>query len=78
MPFSEPLAGLTQFTTYYYCAIAFSAAGTGFGAVVSFAVGLVALLFLRQIVARGRFWAFAIYLVPLGFALIAFDVLGGR
>jgi undecaprenyl-diphosphatase len=47
------------------------------GAVVAFAVGLVALLGLRQIVARGRFWAFAVYLVPLGLGLIAFDLFGG-
>jgi hypothetical protein len=36
VPFAEPLPGLTQFTTYYYCAIASSAGGTSFGAVVSF------------------------------------------
>jgi undecaprenyl pyrophosphate phosphatase UppP len=34
-------------------------------------VGLAALAGLRHIVARGRFWAFAIYLVPLGAILIA-------
>lgn len=47
------------------------------GAVVAFAVGLVALAGLRRIVARGRFWAFAVYLVPLGLVLIAFDLFGG-
>ncbi|MFO0681147.1 MAG: undecaprenyl-diphosphate phosphatase [Sandaracinus sp.] len=40
------------------------------GALVAFAVGLAALLGLRHIVARGRFWAFAIYLVPLGAILL--------
>ncbi len=47
------------------------------GAVMAFAVGLVALVGLRQIVARGRFWAFALYLVPLGLLLIAVDLFGG-
>jgi undecaprenyl-diphosphatase len=44
------------------------------GAAVAFVVGLAALTGLRHIVARGRFWAFAIYLVPLGAILIAMDV----
>jgi len=34
--FSQPLSGLTSGTTYYYCAIASSAIGTGFGTVQSF------------------------------------------
>ncbi|MDX2010122.1 MAG: hypothetical protein SFW67_08030 [Myxococcaceae bacterium] len=33
---SEPLTGLTAGTTYYYCAIAENAVGTGFGSVLSF------------------------------------------
>lgn len=45
------------------------------GTAVAFVVGLAALTGLRHIVARGRFWAFAIYLVPLGVVLIAMDVL---
>ncbi len=45
------------------------------GTVVAFVVGLAALTALRHIVARGRFWAFAVYLVPLGAILIAMDVL---
>ncbi len=36
VPYSEPLAGLTPGTTYFYCAIASNAAGTGVGAVMSF------------------------------------------
>ncbi len=38
--------------------------------VVAFVVGLAALSALRHIVAQGRFWAFAIYLVPLGAVLV--------
>lgn len=41
------------------------------GVTVSFVVGLVSLAGLREIVARGRFWAFAIYLVPLALFLFA-------
>jgi undecaprenyl-diphosphatase len=48
------------------------------GAVVAFGVGLVALLGLRHIVARGQFWAFALYLVPLGLGLIVLDLMGYR
>lgn len=44
------------------------------GAVVSFFVGWGSLLLLKQLVARGRFWAFALYLIPLGLALIAWDL----
>ncbi len=45
------------------------------GALVAFVVGLAALAGLRHIVARGRFWAFAVYLVPLGTLMIALDLL---
>ena len=34
--YSQAIAGLTPGATYYYCAIASNAAGTGFGAVLSF------------------------------------------
>jgi undecaprenyl-diphosphatase len=44
------------------------------GAAVSFGVGLASLLALRRVIDRGRFWAFAIYLVPLGTALIVWDL----
>ncbi|MDI7269144.1 MAG: hypothetical protein QME96_14235, partial [Myxococcota bacterium] len=36
VPYSEPLTGLAPGTTYYFCAIASSTVGTGFGAVLSF------------------------------------------
>lgn len=39
------------------------------GAVVSLVVGLGALLLLRRLVDRGRFWTFAVYLLPLGLGL---------
>lgn len=45
------------------------------GTVVAFVVGLAALTGLRHIVARGRFWSFAVYLVPLGAILIALGIL---
>ena len=41
------------------------------GAAVSFVVGLGALLGLRRLVDGGRFWVFAVYLVPLGLVLLA-------
>jgi undecaprenyl-diphosphatase len=46
------------------------------GAVVAFGVGLVALIGLRRIVAQGRFWAFSLYLVPLGLVLVSLDLFG--
>ena len=44
------------------------------GALVSFAVGWASLVVLRRLVDRGRFWAFSLYLLPLGAALIAWDL----
>jgi undecaprenyl-diphosphatase len=41
------------------------------GAVVSLFVGYVALVSLRGIIAKGRFSLFALYLVPLGLAMLA-------
>ncbi|MBX3272571.1 MAG: undecaprenyl-diphosphate phosphatase [Sandaracinaceae bacterium] len=44
------------------------------GGVVSAIVGLAALLWLRALVNQGRFWAFAIYLLPLGLGLVGHHV----
>jgi undecaprenyl-diphosphatase len=50
-----------------------------FGAAVSLVVGYVALRSLRGVIARGRFAFFALYLVPLGLAMLALgeSMLGG-
>lgn len=40
---------------------------------VALVVGYLALRLLRRIVVQGRFWAFALYLVPLGVGLIVWD-----
>ena len=45
------------------------------GAGVAFASGCVALLMLRGLLAQGRFWLFAWYLLPLAAAMILWDVL---
>jgi undecaprenyl-diphosphatase len=45
------------------------------GAVIAFASGCVALRMLRGLLAQGRFWLFAWYLVPLAAAMILWDVL---
>lgn len=50
---------------------------TWLGAFIAFFVGLGALYLLRGVVSRGRFWAFAIYLVPLGLTLIIWDLMHG-
>jgi undecaprenyl-diphosphatase len=44
------------------------------GGLVSMGVGYLALLWLRRLVTRGRFWTFALYLVPLGAGLIAWQL----
>ncbi len=47
------------------------------GGAVSAAVGLLSLLALRTVVIQGRFWAFALYLVPTGLGLVAWDLWRG-
>lgn len=42
---------------------------------VALGTGYVALRLLRHIVVQGRFWAFALYLVPLGLGLIVWDLI---
>lgn len=44
------------------------------GGAAALVVGYAALLALRHIVVRGRFWAFALYLIPLGIVVIAWDL----
>jgi undecaprenyl-diphosphatase len=46
------------------------------GGMVSLVVGTAALVWLRSIVKQGRFWAFAIYLVPVGLGLVGWHLLG--
>ncbi len=48
------------------------------GGLVAFVVGCLALFWLRSLVQRGRFWTFALYLVPLGIGLIAWQLSGRR
>jgi undecaprenyl-diphosphatase len=48
------------------------------GATVAFVSGLGALLLLRGLVARGRLWWFAFYLVPLSVAVLVFGLTGER
>jgi undecaprenyl-diphosphatase len=50
------------------------AAQAAAGAGVAFVVGIGALLLLRGAVARGKLWAFALYLVPLGVGAILYDL----
>ncbi len=44
------------------------------GAAVALVVGYGALRLLRSIVNQGRFWTFALYLIPLGLGIIAWDL----
>lgn len=44
------------------------------GAATALVVGYAALRLLRSIVNRGRFWTFALYLIPLGLGIIAWDL----
>lgn len=45
------------------------------GATMALLVGYLALRWLRALVDQGRFWVFAIYLVPLGLGVIAWGAL---
>lgn len=45
------------------------------GGLVSTAVGLLALIWLKRLVDRGHFWTFAIYLIPLGVGLCVWPYL---
>lgn len=43
------------------------------GGAVAAVIGVVSLVVLRKLVTQGRFWAFTLYLVPVGIGLIAWD-----
>lgn len=45
------------------------------GALTALVVGYLALRWLRAIVNQGRFWIFALYLVPLGVGILAWDLI---
>lgn len=45
------------------------------GGAVAMGTGYVALRVLQRLVVQGRFWAFAVYLVPLGAGLVVWDLL---
>lgn len=40
------------------------------GGAVALVTGIVSLILLRRIISQGRLWAFSIYLIPLGLALL--------
>ena len=46
------------------------------GGAVATVVGVISLVFLRRLVDQGHFWAFALYLVPLGLAMMAWPLWG--
>lgn len=45
------------------------------GGIAAAIVGLAALIWLRALVDQGRFWWFAVYLVPLGLGLVGWQLL---
>ncbi|MFT5359057.1 MAG: undecaprenyl-diphosphatase [Polyangiales bacterium] len=47
------------------------------GGFVALVVGLFSLVLLRRVVNEGRFWAFSLYLVPVGIGLIVYDLWAG-
>lgn len=49
-------------------------AGAWLGGAAALVVGYAALVTLRRMVVRGRFWLFALYLVPLGAGVMLWDV----
>src|SRR5690606_23694225 len=48
--------------------------GVLIGALTAMVVGYLALRWLRSLVHQGRFWTFALYLIPLGVGIIAWDL----
>lgn len=55
-------------------ALASVGASVWLGGAVATVVGVLSLVLLRKLVTQGRFWAFALYLVPVGALLIAWPL----
>ncbi len=68
------VAGATLLSLRHTEELAALGAGGVIGGVVSALVGLAALVWLRELVNRGRFWTFALYLIPLGMGLVGWQV----
>ena len=64
------VAGATLLSLRHTDELAALGASAVVGGIVAAVVGLAALLWLRALVNRGRFWTFAVYLVPLGLGLV--------
>lgn len=64
------VAGATLLSLRDWDEVSHLGPGAIVGALVAFGVGLAALIWLRHLVHRGRFWAFSIYLAPLGAGLV--------
>jgi len=71
------VAGATLLSLRHTEELASLGLGGVVGGAVSFAVGLGALLWLRALVHQGRFWWFAVYLVPLGLGLVGWSLYQG-
>lgn len=66
--------GATLLKARDYREIAALGPGVLLGALSALVVGYLALRWLRSIVIQGRFWTFALYLVPLGVGILAWDL----
>jgi len=64
------VAGATLLSLRHFEEIQALGVGALIGGVVALVVGYLALVWLRAIVNQGRFWLFALYLVPLGAGLV--------
>lgn len=71
------VAGATLLSLRHTDELAALGAAGVVGGVVSFAVGLGALLWLRALVHQGRFWWFSVYLTPLGVGAIGWSLYQG-
>ncbi|MEQ8461268.1 MAG: undecaprenyl-diphosphate phosphatase [Sandaracinaceae bacterium] len=71
------VAGATLLSLRHLDEIRALGIGAVVGGVVALVVGYLALLWLRHIVNQGRFWLFALYLVPLGAGLVLWPLFAG-